>query len=142
MRHNFYELACELAVDASQNSIESRRGIWHLEREDLLCVYDNNPYDDDPDAHPGVFDTLGDNLDQNCDGVDGMDSDADGYLSVASGGDDCDDANGDLNPGADDTVGDEVDQNCDGADGIDADGDGVASISSGGGDCDDGAGAT
>lgn len=48
----YYELACELAIDAVENHIESRRGIWHLEREDLLCVYDNNPYDDDPDARP------------------------------------------------------------------------------------------
>ena len=52
MRHNFYEMACEFAVDATKNSIESRRGIWHYEREYLLCVYDNNPYDDDPDARP------------------------------------------------------------------------------------------
>lgn len=52
MEHNYYELACELAVDAVQNHIESRRGIWHLEREDLLCIYDNNPYHDDPDARP------------------------------------------------------------------------------------------
>ncbi len=48
----YYELACELAFDAQANHIESRRGIWHLEREDLLCLYDNNPYDDDLDARP------------------------------------------------------------------------------------------
>lgn len=48
----YYELACELAVDAVENHIESRRGIWHLEREDLLCIYDNNPYADDEDARP------------------------------------------------------------------------------------------
>lgn len=52
MEQNYYELACELAVDAAENHIESRRGIWHLEREDLLCIYDNNPYSDDPDARP------------------------------------------------------------------------------------------
>ena len=48
----YYELACELAIDAVENHIESRRGIWHLEREDLLCVYDNNPYADDENARP------------------------------------------------------------------------------------------
>ena len=52
MEQNYYELACELAIDAVENHIESRRGIWHLEREDLLCIYDNNPYEDDPDARP------------------------------------------------------------------------------------------
>lgn len=52
MGHNYYEFACELAVDASEHCIESRRGIWHLEREDLLCIYDNNPYDEDVDARP------------------------------------------------------------------------------------------
>lgn len=52
MEQNYYDLACELAIDAVENHIESRRGIWHLEREDLLCIYDNNPYEDDPDARP------------------------------------------------------------------------------------------
>ena len=52
MQQNYYELACELAVDAVTNHIESRRGIWHLEREDLICIYDNNPYADDEDARP------------------------------------------------------------------------------------------
>lgn len=52
MERTYYELACELAIDAMENQIETRRGIWHLEREDILCVYDNNPYDDDPDARP------------------------------------------------------------------------------------------
>jgi hypothetical protein len=52
MDHTYYEMACELAIDAVENHIETRRGIWHLEREDLLCIYDNNPYSDDPDARP------------------------------------------------------------------------------------------
>lgn len=52
MERNYYGLACDLAIDAVENHIESRRGIWHLEREDLLCVYDNNPYADDANARP------------------------------------------------------------------------------------------
>ncbi len=52
MSQEYFNLACELAIDAVENHIESRRGIWHLEKEDLLCIYDNNPYDDDPDARP------------------------------------------------------------------------------------------
>lgn len=47
---DYYELACELAIDAVENHLDSRRGIWHLEKEDLLCIYDNNPYKDDPNA--------------------------------------------------------------------------------------------
>lgn len=42
----YYELACELAIDAAENHSDSNRGIWHLEREDLLCIYDNSPYND------------------------------------------------------------------------------------------------
>jgi hypothetical protein len=36
--------------------------------------------------------------DENCDGIDGVDSDGDGYASVASGGDDCDDKNKNIHP--------------------------------------------
>ena len=50
MERNYYRLACDLAQDAVENHIMTRRGIWHLEKEDLLCVYDNNPYADDPTA--------------------------------------------------------------------------------------------
>ena len=49
---SYAELAFELAVDAIENHLESRRGIWHLEKEDLLCIYDNNPYKDDEQARP------------------------------------------------------------------------------------------
>ena len=52
MERNLYKLACKLATEAVEHHIQSRRGIWHLEREDLLCIYDNNPYDDDPGARP------------------------------------------------------------------------------------------
>ena len=52
LRQSYYELACELATDAVENHLESRRGIWHLEKEDLLCIYDNNPYKDDENARP------------------------------------------------------------------------------------------
>ena len=50
MERNYYQLACELAQDAVENHILTRRGIWYLEKEDLLCIYDNNPYADDPEA--------------------------------------------------------------------------------------------
>ncbi|MDF1566134.1 MAG: putative metal-binding motif-containing protein [Deltaproteobacteria bacterium] len=46
---------------------------------------------DDGDAgrHPGLADTVGDGIDQNCDGEDGVDADGDGHASLESGGDDC-----------------------------------------------------
>ena len=40
-------------------------------------------------------DTVGDDIDQNCDGIDGTDGDGDGIASLASGGTDCDDDNPD-----------------------------------------------
>jgi hypothetical protein len=55
-----------------------------------------------------------DGIDQNCDGVDGVDGDGDGYASSATGGDDCDDASPTTHPGAEDPPGDAIDQNCDG----------------------------
>lgn len=45
-------------------------------------------------------DTVGDGIDQNCDGLDGVDRDGDGFASMDSGGDDCDDGRDDVNPGA------------------------------------------
>lgn len=88
-------------------------------------------------AYPGAADTVGDGVDQSCDGVDGTDADLDGAASVESGGQDCDDGDAAVYPGGADTAGDGVDANCDGVDGEDADGDGVASEYSGGEDCDD-----
>jgi hypothetical protein len=79
-----------------------------------------------------------DDVDENCDGVDGVDADGDGFASVASGGDDCDDANVDVYVGAYDAVGDDLDANCDGVDGVvDADGDGFEGSLGDGADCDD-----
>ena len=47
--------------------------------------------DQDNTIYPGATDTVGDDVDQNCDQLDGVDGDGDGVASVASGGDDCDD---------------------------------------------------
>jgi hypothetical protein len=88
-------------------------------------------------VHPDAPDLVGDAVDNDCDGVDGVDLDDDGWASVASGGRDCDDTLFNHHPGAVDTVGDDVDQDCDGVDGVDADRDGWASTASWGFDCDD-----
>ncbi len=58
-----------------------------------------------------------DGIDQNCDGVDGVDADRDGFASPPTGGLDCDDASAAVHPGADDPAGDGIDQNCDGSGG-------------------------
>ncbi|MFM2248608.1 MAG: hypothetical protein RL071_4683 [Pseudomonadota bacterium] len=93
--------------------------------------------DTNPARAPGLDDSLGDGVDQNCDGLDGVDADRDGAASAASGGPDCDDRSPSIAPAATDIAGDSLDQNCDGVDGTDVDGDGEASAASGGADCDD-----
>ncbi|MBX2797904.1 MAG: hypothetical protein KTR31_09555 [Myxococcales bacterium] len=55
--------------------------------------------DADPNLSPTATDIVGDDIDQNCDGIDGTDVDADGYASLASGGDDCDDHDPEVYPG-------------------------------------------
>lgn len=94
--------------------------------------------DTNPSIKPGAEgDVVGDGLDTNCDLVDGVDSDRDTFASVASGGDDCDDASGFAHPGQDDVYADDIDADCDGIDGTDGDGDGYATDLTGGPDCDD-----
>ncbi|MFH1531886.1 MAG: Ig-like domain-containing protein, partial [Pseudomonadota bacterium] len=66
--------------------------------------------------NPSAPDAVGDDVDQNCDGLDGVDADGDGYASEASGGDDCLDDLPAAHPCGDDLPDDGVDGNCDGVD--------------------------
>ena len=83
--------------------------------------------DADPFTYPGVVEDCGDGVDNDCDGdVDGADAecvvcgdaDGDGYLDIACGGDDCDDADPDVHQGAVEYCGDGVDNDCDGSDAV------------------------
>ena len=84
-------------------------------------------------------DLVGDSIDQNCDDLDGMDLDSDGYASGASGGLDCDDGDAAINPDATSENADGIDEDCDGltdegTNVYDDDGD---SYPEDGGDCND-----
>ena len=57
-------------------------------------------------------DQVGDDIDENCDGHDGIDSDGDGFASISSGGDDCDDFRDFVYPNAPETCNGQYD-NCD-----------------------------
>ncbi len=73
---------------------------------------------EDASIYPGANDPIGDQIDQNCDGADGVDSDGDGFGAGSGESDDCNDNDAGVNPLADDPEGDGIDQNCDGIDGI------------------------
>jgi MYXO-CTERM domain-containing protein len=113
--------------------------------EAVATVPDDDCDDHDALTYPGAPETVGDEVDEDCDGseVCYVDGDADGYHTNAtqasndtvcthdglapasSPGADCDDADPSVYPGADDTFGDDVDQNCDGGDGSAAEGGGT-----------------
>ena len=95
---------------------------------------------EDATIYPGAPDTVDNGLDNNCDGVPGVDNDRDGYASGASGGDDCNDGSAEVNPTATEIADDGIDNDCqDGDLRCDADEDNVLSNHPlcGGTDCDD-----
>ncbi|MBJ94920.1 MAG: hypothetical protein CMP23_10680 [Rickettsiales bacterium] len=84
----------------------------------------------DAAIYPGAPDSYGDNIDQNCDGFDGLDADGDGYPANEDLSEpalyDCDDNNPNVNPGATESPGNGIDENCDGSDEADMDADGTS----------------
>jgi len=81
-------------------------GCQHLPKDsdqdgfiDANCPLGSDCNDNDSSINPAAQDTVGDGIDQNCDGLDGVDADHDGYPSIDSGGSDCDDNNPLINPG-------------------------------------------
>ena len=117
----------------------------------VCCDADNDGYDedssdcrgtdcDDTDVtiYPGAPETPYDGIDQDCDGLDLVDVDGDGYSSTIVGGSDCDDSDASIYVGAIEDA-DGADDDCDGTvdettEWYDDDGDGWAES---GGDCDD-----
>ena len=97
--------------------------------------YDTTDCDDgDATIHPDATETPYDGIDQDCDGVDLVDVDGDGYDGDV---DDCDDDNAVINPGAEETWYDGIDADCDGLSDYDADLDLYDDQRYGGLDCDD-----
>ena len=66
---------------------------------DGVMACDGDCNDADPEIRPGVPDIEGDHIDNDCDGVNGLDRDGDGYESEAVGGADCDDRQPLVHPG-------------------------------------------
>ena len=82
---------------------------------DGVTVADGDCDDAEPAVFPGADDSVGDGVDQNCDGADGVDADGDLFASVASGGEDCDDSSADVSPAAVERCeAGGVDEDCDG----------------------------
>lgn len=75
--------------------------------------------DGNPRVAPDRPDPVGDGEDSNCDGMDGVDADGDGFASIRSGGDDCDDDAPTAHPGGTEVC-NFVDDDCDGRTDIDA----------------------
>ena len=67
---------------------------------------------DDPARYPTATDPFGNDVDENCDGVDGTDADGDGY--PADDDIDCNDLSASVNPGAAENCDNGGDEDCDG----------------------------
>ena len=67
-------------------------------RGDLEGCGGDDCQDDDPSIFPGAPDEVFDDVDQNCDGIDGVDFDRDEVASIDSGGLDCDDEDPEIYP--------------------------------------------
>jgi hypothetical protein len=97
-----------ISTTTSTPTVQSDRDGDGYTKEDGDC--------DDENAliHPAAVDLVGDKIDMNCDGIDGVDNDQDGYASAASGGEDCNDEDALINPDALEGVCNGIDDDCNG----------------------------
>ena len=99
---------------------------YDTDEDGTVDQLDCNP--SDPTIHPQAADPYGDEIDQDCDGLDGIDRDGDGYPAnpdlAGQPLHDCDDLNATVHPGAEEVVDDDYDNDCDGFEAIDLDDDG------------------
>jgi len=93
----------------------SSAGLYDFDEDGFQDQDDCDPAD--PSVYPGAPDPYGDGIDQDCDTLDGVDHDGDGYPAPGEGVppdlEDCNDADDTIHPGADDPI-DGTDQDCDG----------------------------
>lgn len=80
--------------------------------DDGFTVTEKDCDDTNNHIYPNADDVVGDDEDRNCDGVDGVDADGDGWASQASGGTDCNDEDTGI-PGTE-SYNNNIDDNCNG----------------------------
>ena len=99
------------SIDALEAGAQVRVRINNCDRDDDSVISRGGrcagtDCDDlNPEAFPGADDEVGDGVDQNCDGLDGVDFDQDDHASLDSGGGDCDDEDPEVFPCPNDPIG-------------------------------------
>ncbi len=117
-RHTFEVRASDSV--GNTDAIPARRSwVAVVDQDGDGSLSDADCNDADPSIHPGAVDTPEDGIDENCDGVDGvnLDHDGDGNPRPA----DCNDNDPSIHVGAIDEPENGVDENCDGKDAVDLD---------------------
>ena len=98
---------------AGESSTSARFGDACVDSDgDGFTQCDGDCQNADPAVHPDASDIVGDNIDNNCDGINGQDADQDGFEAAAVGGKDCDDNNPSVHPNAMEVPYNGIDEDC------------------------------